>query len=98
MAVVAPEERAAASGITGVARTLGAAISPLFAGLMFARPSRRHVFLHLEPGLIESPDIALAAGFSDLSHFNRLFRARFGDTPRGVRRTLKKDQRIPSTS
>jgi len=29
-------------------------------------------------------DIALEAGFSDISHFNRLFRARFGDTPRGV--------------
>lgn len=39
MAVVAPDERSAAAGITGVARTLGAAISPLFAGLMFARPS-----------------------------------------------------------
>jgi AraC-like DNA-binding protein len=35
-------------------------------------------------------DIALEAGFSDLSHFNRLFRARFGDTPRGVR---KRDHR-----
>jgi AraC-like DNA-binding protein len=30
-------------------------------------------------------NIALEAGFSDISHFNRLFRARFGDTPRGVR-------------
>ena len=30
-------------------------------------------------------DIALLVGFSDISHFNRLFRARFGDTPRGVR-------------
>ena len=39
MAVVAPEERAAAGGITGVARTIGAAISPLFAGLMFSHPS-----------------------------------------------------------
>jgi AraC-like DNA-binding protein len=29
-------------------------------------------------------DIALQAGFSDISHFNRLFRARFGDTPTGV--------------
>ena len=38
MAVVTPEERAAAGGITGVARTLGAAISPLFAGILFARP------------------------------------------------------------
>jgi AraC-like DNA-binding protein len=30
-------------------------------------------------------DIALRVGFSDISHFNRLFRARFGDTPSGVR-------------
>jgi AraC-like DNA-binding protein len=35
-------------------------------------------------------DIALEAGFSDISHFNRLFRSRFGDTPRSVRsRTCK---------
>jgi MFS family permease len=39
MAVVSAEERSAAAGITGVARTTGAAISPLFVGLMFARPS-----------------------------------------------------------
>jgi AraC-like DNA-binding protein len=42
--------------------------------------------------LIEAPgsarrisDIALEVGFSDISHFNRLFRARFGVSPRGVR-------------
>lgn len=39
MAVVSPEERSAAAGITGVARTIGAAISPLFVGLMFANLS-----------------------------------------------------------
>jgi MFS family permease len=39
MAVVSPEERSAAAGITGVARTTGAAISPLLAGFLFARPS-----------------------------------------------------------
>jgi MFS family permease len=43
MAVVSPEERSAAAGITGVARTIGAAISPLFAGLLFARPSLANV-------------------------------------------------------
>ena len=37
MAVVAPEERSAAAGITGVARTTGAAIAPLFAGFMLGR-------------------------------------------------------------
>jgi AraC-like DNA-binding protein len=30
-------------------------------------------------------DIALQAGFGDIANFNRLFRARFGDTPTGVR-------------
>ena len=39
MAVVDPAERSAAAGITGVARTTGAALSPLFVGFMFARPS-----------------------------------------------------------
>jgi len=39
MAVVRPAERSAAAGITSVARTAGAAISPLFVGFMFARPS-----------------------------------------------------------
>jgi len=38
MAVVSADERSAAAGITGVARTTGAAISPLFVGFLFARP------------------------------------------------------------
>ena len=38
MAVVRPEERSAAGGIAGVARTAGAAISPIFAGFLFSRP------------------------------------------------------------
>ena len=39
MSVVPAEERSAAGGFTGVARTTGAAISPLLAGFMFGRPS-----------------------------------------------------------
>lgn len=39
MAVVTPDERSAAAGITGVARTTGSAISPLFVGFLFSRPS-----------------------------------------------------------
>jgi MFS family permease len=39
MAIVRPDERSAAAGITGVARTTGAALAPVFAGLLFARPS-----------------------------------------------------------
>jgi MFS family permease len=38
MAVVRPQERSAAAGIFGVARTIGAAIPPVFVGFMFARP------------------------------------------------------------
>ena len=33
MAVVTPEERSAAAGVTGVARTIGAALAPVFSGL-----------------------------------------------------------------
>src|SRR5262249_34940352 len=39
MSVVRPEERSAAAGITGVARTVGASLPPLFVGWMFARPA-----------------------------------------------------------
>jgi MFS family permease len=38
MAIVPAEERSAAAGVTGVARTTGAAIAPMFAGMLFARP------------------------------------------------------------
>jgi len=38
MAVVAPDERSAAAGITGVARSIGAAISPTFAGVLLGNP------------------------------------------------------------
>jgi MFS family permease len=38
-AVVSPDERSAAAGITGVARTTGAALSPVLAGLLLASPT-----------------------------------------------------------
>ena len=38
MAVVAPDERSAAAGMTGVARSIGAAISPTFAGVLLGNP------------------------------------------------------------
>jgi predicted MFS family arabinose efflux permease len=38
MAVVQPEERSAAAGITGIARTTGAAIAPSLAGPLLANP------------------------------------------------------------
>ncbi len=38
MAVVDPDERSAAAGVTGVARTVGASISPAFIGPLLANP------------------------------------------------------------
>jgi MFS family permease len=63
MAVVNPEERSAAAGITGVARTTGAAISPLFAGFLFARPSLINVPFFLAGGLKILYDILLYRAF-----------------------------------
>jgi MFS family permease len=39
MAIVRAEERSSAAGIMGVARTTGAGLAPVFAGLLFARPA-----------------------------------------------------------
>ena len=66
MAVVAPEERAAASGITGVARTTGAALSPLFAGLLFARPSLIDVPFYIAGALKIAYDLLLFRAFRSL--------------------------------
>jgi len=63
MAVVPPEERSAAGGITGVARTTGAAISPLFAGFLFARPSLISVPFFLAGALKIVYDLLLYWGF-----------------------------------
>ena len=38
-AAVDPDERSAAAGITGVARTTGAAVAPVLAGLLLAAPA-----------------------------------------------------------
>jgi MFS family permease len=38
MAVVAPDERSAASGITAIARSIGSAVSPALTGLLFSIP------------------------------------------------------------
>ena len=63
MAVVPPEERAAAAGITGVARTTGAAISPLLAGLLFMHPSLIDVPFYIAGGLKIVYDLLLFRAF-----------------------------------
>ena len=63
MAVVSAEERSAAAGITGVARTTGAAISPLFVGFMFARPSLINAPFFIAGTLKIIYDLLLYKGF-----------------------------------
>jgi len=67
MAVVSPDERAAAAGITGVARTIGAAVSPLFVGMMFTHPSLVNVPFFLAGTLKICYDLLLYRGFVALS-------------------------------
>src|SRR6202790_3388263 len=64
MAVVSKEERSAAAGITGVARTTGAAISPLFVGFMFARHSWINVPFFISVALKIVYDLLLYKEFS----------------------------------
>jgi len=63
MAVVPAEERSAAGGFTGVARTTGAALSPLFVGFMFARSSWINVPFFLAGGLKILYDLLLYKEF-----------------------------------
>jgi MFS family permease len=63
MAVVTPSERAAAAGITGVARTTGAAISPLIAGMLFAHPSLVNVPFFVAGSLKILYDVLLLRAF-----------------------------------
>jgi len=66
MAVVVPEERAAAAGVTGVARTLGAAISPVFAGMLFARPALIAVPFFIAGTLKIAYDLLLLRAFGKI--------------------------------
>jgi predicted MFS family arabinose efflux permease len=63
MAVVDPDERSAASGITGVARTTGAALSPLFAGMLFGQPSLISVPFFIAGSLKIAYDLLLFRAF-----------------------------------
>jgi MFS family permease len=63
MAVVAPDERSAAAGVTGIARTAGAAISPVLAGPMFALPALAGVPFFIAGGLKLLYDLLLYRSF-----------------------------------
>jgi len=63
MAVVPPEERSAAAGVTGVARTIGAAISPAIAGFLIASPATIDLLFYLAGGLKSVYDFLLYRSF-----------------------------------
>lgn|SRR5215469_2639725 len=82
MAVVSPEERSAAGGITGIARTTGAAVSPLFAGLLFGRPSLINVPFFLAGGLKIAYDLLLYRAFARLPSPEETINATFSSSSR----------------
>jgi len=63
MAVVAADERSAASGITGIARTIGASLSPVLTGLFLANPALLALPFVLSGSLKIIYDLALFRSF-----------------------------------
>ena len=63
MAVVAPDERSAAAGVTGIARSIGAAISPTIAGAFLGNPALLGVPFFVAGSLKVIYDILLYRSF-----------------------------------
>ena len=63
MAVVTPEERSAAAGVTGIARTIGAALAPVITGPLLATPALLSVPFFLAGGLKIIYDLLLYRSF-----------------------------------
>jgi MFS family permease len=63
MAVVEADERSAAAGVTGIARTTGAAVSPLVAGPLLANPGLASIPFYLAGGLKILYDLLLYRAF-----------------------------------
>jgi len=66
MAVVAPDERSAAAGITAIARSIGAAISPTLTGAFLSNPVLLGVPFFLAGGLKVIYDILLYRSFRQI--------------------------------
>lgn len=66
LAVVAPDERSAAAGLTNIARSLGAALSPLLSALLLANPLLINAPLFLAGGLKIAYDLLLYRRFRAL--------------------------------
>jgi MFS family permease len=63
MAVVAPEERSAAAGITGIARTTGASLSPMVTGPLLANSALMNLPFFLSGGIKIVYDLLLFMSF-----------------------------------
>ncbi len=66
IAVVAPDERSAAAGVTGIARSVGASISPALTGIFLANPALFSVPFFLCGVLKLVYDLALYRSFSTM--------------------------------
>jgi len=72
MAVVHPDERSAAAGVTGVARTIGAGLSPVLAGTLLASASLLSVPLLLAGTLKIVYDLMLYRSFKSIKSLGHL--------------------------
>jgi hypothetical protein len=63
MAVVEPDERSAAAGVTWIARTIGAAVAPLAAGPLYASAALSGIPFFVAGGLKVVYDLLLWRGF-----------------------------------
>jgi len=63
MAVVSPDERSAAAGVTGIARTIGSSVAPLAAGPLFAVPALASLPFFIAGGLKILYDLLLWRAF-----------------------------------
>jgi MFS family permease len=66
MAVVDPDERSAAAGVTGTARTIGAALAPAFTGLLWTNPALLGAPFLISGGLKIAYDLLLYREFRAL--------------------------------
>ncbi len=66
MAIVTPGERAAAAGVTGTARTVGASVAPAIAGVLLSHPALMSLPLLIAGGLKVVYDVLLLWGFRTL--------------------------------
>jgi hypothetical protein len=66
LAVVSPDERSAAAGLTGVARTIGGALSPLVAAPLLANPALLGLLFVIAGVLKSGYDLALYFSFRSL--------------------------------